>query len=146
MGKIRNFFSPGAGTHVESAQYLQPGPGYRFFHTQWFARGAQCRQPCCAGNPNPSEYNASAHSQCRPRPTLYVCAIAIMLRMLPTIPVRSIRLRNLHGAPTQLKAGDSPMSKEQRSNKETKKVAAMTPKEKRAAKKAKKENKGILGT
>jgi hypothetical protein len=77
---------------------------------------------------------------------LYVCAIAIMLRMLPTIPVRSIRLRNLHGAPTRLKAGDSPMSKEQRSNRETKKVAAMTPKEKRAAKKAKKEKKGILGT
>jgi hypothetical protein len=50
------------------------------------------------------------------------------------------------GAPTQLKVGDSPMSKEQRSNRETKKVAAMTPKEKKAAKRAKKEQKGILGT
>ena len=49
------------------------------------------------------------------------------------------------GAPAQIKVGDSPMSKEQRSNREAKKVAAMTPKEKKAAKRAKKEQKGILG-
>jgi hypothetical protein len=55
-------------------------------------------------------------------------------------------LWHLHGAPTQIRAGDTPMSKEQRSNKEKKKIAALTPKEKRAAKKAKKEKKGLLGT
>lgn len=38
------------------------------------------------------------------------------------------------------------MSKEQRSNREPKKVAAMTPKEKKAAKKAKKNKKGLLGS
>jgi len=37
------------------------------------------------------------------------------------------------------------MSKEQRSRKETKKKPAMTPKEKRAAKKAKKNEKSRLG-
>jgi hypothetical protein len=37
------------------------------------------------------------------------------------------------------------MSKEQKSNKEAKKQPAMTPKEKKAAKKAKKESKGFLG-
>jgi hypothetical protein len=38
------------------------------------------------------------------------------------------------------------MSKEQRSNRETKKAPAMTPKEKKAAKKAKKNQKGLLGS
>jgi hypothetical protein len=37
------------------------------------------------------------------------------------------------------------MSKEQRSNRESKKKAAMTPKEKKAAKKARHETKAILG-
>ena len=37
------------------------------------------------------------------------------------------------------------MSKEQKSNKETKKGPAMTPKEKKAAKKAKKNERGRLG-
>ena len=37
------------------------------------------------------------------------------------------------------------MSKEQRSKKETKKKLAMTPKEKKAAKKAKKNERGRLG-
>ena len=37
------------------------------------------------------------------------------------------------------------MGKEQKSNKETKKVAAMTPKEKKAAKKAKKNERGRIG-
>jgi hypothetical protein len=38
------------------------------------------------------------------------------------------------------------MSKEQRSNKEDKKKPAMTPKEKKAAKKARKETRGFPGT
>ena len=37
------------------------------------------------------------------------------------------------------------MSKEQKSNKESKKVSLLTPKEKKAAKKIKKESKGLLG-
>jgi hypothetical protein len=37
------------------------------------------------------------------------------------------------------------MSKEQKSNKETRKKAAMTPKEKKAAKKAKKNARGRIG-
>lgn len=37
------------------------------------------------------------------------------------------------------------MSKAQKSNKETKKKAALTPKEKRAAKKAGKQEKNVLG-
>ncbi len=37
------------------------------------------------------------------------------------------------------------MSKERKSNKEAKKLPAMTPKEKKAAKKAKKDDKGRLG-
>ncbi len=37
------------------------------------------------------------------------------------------------------------MSKERKSNKEAKKLPAMTPKEKKAAKKAKKDDKGRMG-
>ena len=45
----------------------------------------------------------------------------------------------------QLKAGEKVMSKGQKSNKETKKVPIMTPKEKKAAKKAKKNERGRIG-
>ncbi len=47
---------------------------------------------------------------------------------------------------TQQSAGVETMSKEQRSNKEDKKKPAMTPKEKKAAKKARKESRGFLDT
>jgi hypothetical protein len=40
---------------------------------------------------------------------------------------------------------DKVMSREQKSNKETKKVPAMTPREKKAAKKAKKNERGRMG-
>ena len=42
-------------------------------------------------------------------------------------------------------AGTEVMSKGQKSNKEAKKLPGMTPKEKKAAKKAKKEQKGRMG-
>ena len=45
----------------------------------------------------------------------------------------------------KLKVGAKVMSKGQKSNNETKKVAAMTPKEKKAAKKAKKNTKDRMG-
>ena len=51
----------------------------------------------------------------------------------------------IRGELMQLKAGEIVMSKGQKSNKETKKVPAMTPKEKKAAKKAKKNEKGRIG-
>ena len=57
-------------------------------------------------------------------------------------------MRNAHqpyGATIQLKAGEKVMSKGQKSNKETKKVPVMTAKEKKAAKKAKKNQRGLLG-
>jgi hypothetical protein len=44
-----------------------------------------------------------------------------------------------------LKAGAEAMSKGQKSNKETKKQPGMTPKEKKAAKRAKKNEKGRIG-
>ncbi len=44
-----------------------------------------------------------------------------------------------------LKAGIEAMSKGQKSNKEAKKQPGMTPKEKKAAKKAKKNEKGRIG-
>lgn len=44
-----------------------------------------------------------------------------------------------------LYAGAQIMSKEQKSNKEAKKLPGMTPKEKKAAKKAKKDQKGRMG-
>ena len=44
-----------------------------------------------------------------------------------------------------LKAGAVAMSKGQKSNKEAKKQPGMTPKEKKAAKKAKKDQKGRMG-
>jgi hypothetical protein len=46
--------------------------------------------------------------------------------------------------PHQL-SGVRSMSKEQKSNKETKKKPALTPKEKKAAKKSKKESKNVFG-
>lgn len=46
---------------------------------------------------------------------------------------------------TQINAEASIMSREQKSNKEGKKQPAMTPKEKKAAKKAKKNEKGRIG-
>jgi len=46
---------------------------------------------------------------------------------------------------TDLKAGTQVMSKGQKSNKEAKKLPGMTPKEKKAAKKAKKDQKGRMG-
>jgi len=41
-------------------------------------------------------------------------------------------------------SGDKTMSREQKSNKENKKKPAMTPKEKKAAKKARKDSKGFV--
>ena len=46
---------------------------------------------------------------------------------------------------THQSLGAKNMSKEQKSNKENKKKPAMTPKEKKAAKKSKKESNGFLG-
>ena len=51
----------------------------------------------------------------------------------------------IHGATARLDAGDEAMSKEQKSNKETKKVPMMTAKEKKAAKKEKKNQRGRMG-
>jgi hypothetical protein len=48
-------------------------------------------------------------------------------------------------APSQFKAEANAMSKERKSNKETKKAPVMTPKEKKAAKKAKKNERGRIG-
>jgi hypothetical protein len=48
-------------------------------------------------------------------------------------------------APSQFKAEANAMSKERKSNKETKKVPVMTAKEKKAAKKAKKNERGRIG-
>jgi hypothetical protein len=45
----------------------------------------------------------------------------------------------------QRNAGETVMSKEQKSNKETRKAPRMTAKEKKAAKKAKKEERGRMG-
>jgi len=46
---------------------------------------------------------------------------------------------------SSFKAEAKVMSKERKSNKETKKMPAMTPKEKKAAKKAKKNERGRIG-
>ena len=46
---------------------------------------------------------------------------------------------------SQFKAGAKVMGKERKSNKETKKLPGMTPKEKKAAKKAKKDEKNRMG-
>jgi hypothetical protein len=53
-------------------------------------------------------------------------------------------MHQIYGALVQLKAGEKVMSKEHKSNKESKKVPVMTAKEKKAAKKAKKNEKGRL--
>lgn len=50
-----------------------------------------------------------------------------------------------NSAPSQLKVGAKAMSREQKSNKETKKEPSMTAKEKKAAKKAKKNERGRIG-
>ena len=50
-----------------------------------------------------------------------------------------------YGATARLNAGEQVMSKEQKSNKETKKVPVMTAKEKKAAKKEKKNQRGRMG-
>ena len=52
---------------------------------------------------------------------------------------------SIGNARPQPKAGEKVMSKGQKSNKETKKLPAMTAKEKRAAKKGKKNEKGRIG-
>ena len=65
--------------------------------------------------------------------------------LAPGYPGSAIGSPNIHGAPMQLTAGEDVMSKGQKSNKETRKVPAMTAKEKKAAKKAKKNEKGRMG-
>jgi len=58
---------------------------------------------------------------------------------------RAIYSPKTHGALMQLKAGEKVMSKGKNSKKETKKEPAMTAKEKKAAKKAKKNERGRIG-
>ncbi len=53
-------------------------------------------------------------------------------------------MHQIYGALVQLKAGEKVMSKEHKSNKETKKVPVMTAKKKKAAKKAKKTKRDAL--
>jgi hypothetical protein len=80
-----------------------------------------------------------------------------VLSVLPIAPMLGARQRRPfardHGRFTDSSAfaialhqGVATMSKEQRSNKETRKVPVMTQKEKKAAKKAKKNQKGLLGS
>ena len=54
-------------------------------------------------------------------------------------------VHQIYGATAQLNTGEEVMSKGQKSNKETKKVPVMTAKEKKAATKAKKKERGRMG-